>query len=326
MARSQNQKLKLLYLMKIFCEQTDPDHPMSLSDIISQLEKYGITSERKSLYDDFECLRLFGADIEYEKNKGYYIAERAFELPELQLLVDAVQSSKFITYRKSVELIKKLENLAGSHDAKKLQRQVYVANRVKTMNESIYYSVDSINSAISENVRIKFKYFDWDENKKRKLRYNGKEYRVSPWALVWNDENYYMVAYDTEKGIIKHYRVDKMLNISLDKEKRDGEKMFENFDVALYSRTMFGMFGGEEETVSLRCRNTKANVIIDRFGKDVTFFKDDDEHFIVNVKVSVSPVFLTWIMNFGSDIKIVSPQSVIRDLKALAKDVLCQYE
>ncbi|MGN0989341.1 MAG: helix-turn-helix transcriptional regulator, partial [Eubacteriales bacterium] len=235
-------------------------------------------------------------------------------------------SSKFITYRKSVELIKKLENLAGSHDAKKLQRQVYVANRVKTMNESIYYSVDSINSAISENVRIKFKYFDWDENKKRKLRYNGKEYRVSPWALVWNDENYYMVAYDTEKGIIKHYRVDKMLNISLDKEKRDGEKMFENFDVALYSRTMFGMFGGEEETVSLRCRNTKANVIIDRFGKDVTFFKDDDEHFIVNVKVSVSPVFLTWIMNFGSDIKIVSPQSVIRELKALAKDVLCQYE
>ena len=260
------------------------------------------------------------------KSVTYHVISREFELPELKLLVDAVQSSRFITHKKSNELIKKIEGFASRYEAQELQRQVFVANRIKAMNESIYYAVDYIHDAINRDVKIAFQYFTWDEHKQKKLRHDGKIYRISPWALTWDDENYYMIGYDSDENKIKHYRVDKMTKIQPTEEKRDGAEFFADFDMALYSKQTFGMYGGREETVTLRCENKLANVMIDKFGFDTAFSNITDTHFDMRVKVFVSPVFLTWIMNFGADVTILSPESVKDELTALASDVLAQYK
>ncbi len=328
MTKSSNQKLKVLYLLNIMKELTDEDHGLTLPQILEELAKYGIKAERKSIYGDFEALRDFGLTIEKRtgKNITYHLAERDFELPELKLLVDAVQSSKFITHKKSSALIKKIEGLASKYEAQQLQRQVFVANRIKTMNESIYYAVDDIHRAISDDKKISFKYFEWNMKKERQYRRNGKIYMVSPWALTWDDENYYMIAFDDESSIIKHYRVDKMHGLKVTDKRRMGAELFENFDMALYSKKTFGMYGGRDEQVTLRCKDKMAGVIIDRFGQDVIMYEAGKEQFEVSVRVSVSPLFLTWIMNFGGDIKILSPQSVIDDYVKLAKAALKLYE
>ena len=328
MAKSSNQKLKALYVMKILSENTDAEHPMPLNRIAELLEGYGIGAERKSLYDDFELLRGYGLDIEIKrgKNTGYYIANRTFELPELKLLVDAVQSSKFITRKKSDSLIKKLEGLTSRYEAQQLHRQVFVANRIKTMNESIYYSVDYIHSAIISNQKIEFRYFDWNEKKEKRLRHDGAAYRVSPWALTWDDDNYYLIAYDDAARKIKHYRVDKMTGIQSVDEPREGAEMFENFDMALYSTKTFSMYGGRDEYVKLRCKNSMANIIIDRFGRDISLRPDGDEHFEVTVKVSVSPPFLTWLIGFGDGMRVVSPTGVIDELIQTASKAIEQYK
>ena len=327
MAKSEKQKLKLLYLKKIFEEKTDENHILTIAEIIDELKKYDISAERKALYNDIKLLQDFGLDIVSvrAKNYGYYLASRDFELPELKLLVDAVQSSRFITHKKSNELIKKIENLASSYDANSLQRTVYVVNRIKTANESIYYNVDSICSAISENKKISFKYFEWNTKKEKQLRKNGEKYVVSPWSLTWDDENYYLVAYETESDMIKHYRVDKMLNIDSINEMRDGKNSFKEFDMALYAKKVFGMFRGEEETVTLRCESELIGVIIDRFGKDITVFPDDDGYFKVNVNVAVSPVFLSWVFEFGERMTIVSPRGVINRFKEMAQNIVDLY-
>lgn len=328
MAKSSNQKLKLLCLLKILYEKTDEEHGLTIAEIISELGRYSIKAERKSLYDDFETLREFGTDIEVkrEKNTQYYIASRDFELPELKLLVDAVQSSKFITARKSASLIKKLEALVSIHEAHQLQRQVHVSNRIKTMNESIYYAVDSIHEAISDNKQISFQYFDWTPTKEKKLRHDGKVYIISPWALMWDDENYYLVAYDASENDVRHYRVDKMTKISVLDTRREGADGFKNFDMGIYSKKTFGMYRGAEETVTIRCENSLAGVMIDRFGEDITMYTIDSDHFEIVVRVYISPLFLTWLMNFGTKIKIISPSHVIDDFIHTAREALVQYE
>ena len=327
MAKGAGQKIKILYLMKIMYELTDDEHGLTVAEIATELERYGITAERKALYDDIETLCEFGMDIEKRKEKSvtYHVMSRDFEMPELKLLVDAVQSSKFITHKKSSELIKKLESFSSKYQGTALERQVYVSNRIKTMNESIYYTVDYIHEAISDNVKICFQYFEWTHKKEKRLRHEGKTYCVSPWALTWDDENYYLVAYDSEHSEIRHYRVDKMTNISMTKQNRDGKEVFRDFDMAMYSRKTFGMYAGDEVRVTLRCKNHLAGVIIDRFGIDTTFFNITDESFDINVKVAVSPLFLSWVMNFGADMKVLSPESVQEKLKTLAKEVIEQY-
>lgn len=314
--------------MKILLEQTDEEHGLTTEQIIDRLAEYGVPAERKALYDDLEVLRVFGLDIEKRRDKTvrYHVVSRQFEMPELKLLVDAVQASKFITRKKSNDLIKKIEALASRHEAQLLQRHVFVANRIKTMNESIYYTVDDIHEAINRNVRVSFQYFQWNEKKEKVLRHDGKRLVISPWALTWDDENYYMIGYDSDEGKIKHYRVDKMQSIRLTDEKRDGAKLFDDFDMALYSKKTFGMYGGKEETVALRCRNSLAGIIIDRFGTDVPFTNLTDTHFDLRVKVQLSPLFYTWLMNFGADITILSPDTVKEAFIRLAKDALSQYE
>ena len=328
MSKSSNQKLKILHIAEIFKEMTDEEHGLTLAEIIEELKRRGISTERKSLYNDIEALRTFGMEIETKKDKTvrYYLAEREFELPELKLLVDAVQSSKFITRKKSSALIKKIESLASMYEAKQLQRQVFVANRIKTMNESIYYAVDEIHKAISADRQITFQYFDWNFKKEKQLRRDGRIYAVSPWALTWDDENYYMIAFDEESGIIKHYRVDKMQKIKVSASKRLGEKLFENFDPAVYPGKTFGMYGGRDEQVTLRCRHSMAGIVVDRFGQDVIMYDVGNGFFEISVKVSVSPLFLTWIMNFGGDMMIVSPDSVIEEYIELARKAINIYQ
>jgi predicted DNA-binding transcriptional regulator YafY len=327
MPKSSNQKLKLLYLMKILQEKTDEHHALSVPELITELGRYDIKAERKSIYDDLEALRFFGLDIESSRSKttGYYLASKTFELPELKLLVDSVQSSKFITHKKSTELIRKIESLCSAYEGQSLQRQVYVANRIKTMNESIYYNVDRIHTGISDNRKISFKYFEYSVTKEKVLKRNGERYLVSPCALTWDDENYYMIGFDSDAAMIKHYRVDKMMDISITEEKRDGQQYFQNLDIAVYSKKLFSMFSGEEETVRIEFVNRLIGVVIDRFGKDVVIVKSDDAHFVISVGVAVSPQFLAWVASFGSEAKILSPESVVDRMKQLTQAVQQMY-
>lgn len=313
--------------MKALLEKSDENHRISVKQLIDELNLYGIKAERKSIYNDIESLRLWGMDILYSKEKpaGYFLAERDFQLPELKLLVDAVQASKFITAKKSNELIKKLESLVSIYEAKQLHRQVYVTNRIKAMNESIYYNVDKINEGIMANVKIKYRYFEWNVDKRMHPKRNGQAYIISPWALTWDDENYYMIGFDNKAGIIKHYRVDKMKSIELTKAPREGKDAMEDFDIAGFAKKTFGMFGGKNETVTLRCENRLVGTIIDRFGDDVILCKEDDEHFSVTQEVTVSSQFYGWIMGLGSGVKITAPADVAGEFTQKLREVLENY-
>ena len=328
MPKNPNQKIKILYLMKILLERTDDHHGLTLEEISHALLEYGVEAERKTLYDDMEVLRVFGLDIEKRKDKTvrYHIVSRDFELPELKLLVDAVQSSKFITHKKSTELIKKIAGFASNYEARQLQRQVFVANRIKTMNESIYYTVDYIHEAISNNVKVSFQYYRWNEKKEKVLRRNGEWHIISPWALTWDDENYYMIGYDSNEARVKHYRVDKMIRLFLTEEPRDGAEFFKNFDMALYSKKTFGMYSGKEQLVHLRCSNEIAGIIIDQFGADLPFINITDTHFEIRVSVHTSPLFFAWLMNLGKDATILSPAEIIEDFRRFGHEALDQYE
>mgnify|MGYP000024428283 CR=1 FL=1 len=218
-----------------------------------------------------------------------------------------MQSSKFITQKKSRELIHKLEKLVSVYEAKQLQRQVVVTNRNKTINENIYYNIDMIYNGISGDVKIRFQYFSWNIEKEMELRRDGAFYEVSPLVLSWDDENYYLIAYDEEDKIIKHFRVDKMLKISLTRKKREGLKQFETFDIASYSKKTFGMFAGEEETVTLLCENDMIGVVIDRFGQEVNVRKADDMHFRARLHVAVSGQFYGWLCGLGEKVEIIEP-------------------
>lgn len=328
MAKSSNQKAKVLYLMRFFLEETDELHPLSRKQLEEKLAEQGIVTARKSLYDDLETLRTFGLDIAYQKERpeGYYLASREFELPELKLLVDAVQSSRFITEKKSEELIRKIEGLASKHEAKQLQRQVVVSNRIKAMNESIYYNVDRLHTAIAGNQQICFQYFEWTVAKQTRLKKNGAWYQISPWALTWDDENYYLIGYDEKAGMLKHFRVDKMLRIQLLEESRKGKEAFALVDMGQYTRKTFGMFGGEEQTLRLRFENRYIGVVIDRFGTEVSVRPDGESHFIARVEVAVSEQFFGWLTGLGRGVEILSPQEVVKEYRELLMSILFSRE
>ncbi|MDO4623241.1 MAG: WYL domain-containing transcriptional regulator [Eubacteriales bacterium] len=323
-----DQKLRTLRLMQILLDRTDDRHILNASELCRILEqKYDISTDRRTIYTEMEILEKFGLDIQQKKGKnpGYYIGARDFELPELKLLVDAVQSSKFITEKKSKELIQKLEKLCCRTDAAILSKYVFIVNRPKTENETVYYNVDYIHNAIYENKVITFQYAEWTVMKELKLKKGGAFYVVSPWALTWDDENYYLVAYDAAAGIIKHYRVDKMQHTEILDEERKGEESFRNFDLAAFAKKTFGMYGGVDTEVTLECRNELAGVIIDRFGHDVWLVPQGKNHFTVRVLVSVSPQFFGWITGIGSGMKIAEPENVKQQYKDYMLDVMKNY-
>ncbi|MCF2661892.1 helix-turn-helix transcriptional regulator [Pseudoflavonifractor phocaeensis] len=317
MAKSSNQKTKLLHLYQILLRQTDEDHPITVAQIIQELGKYGIKAERKSIYDDLESLRQFGLDVQCRKGKtaGWFVGERDFQLPELKLLMDAVQSSRFITQKKSDALIRKLEGLASVHQARQLQRQVYVSGRIKLMNESIYYNVDKLHTAVSGQRAITFKYFDYDLERKKVFRREGRRYTVSPYGLIWNNENYYLVAFDHANREMRHYRVDKMTEIVVTSLDREGRDQYPDFQLASYGEKHFGMYRGQEMTVTLRGRRSMAGVVWDRFGQDVILVPDGEEHFTVTLPVVVSPQFFGWLFGLDGGLTITAPRAAVEEYR-----------
>lgn len=330
MARGENQKLKLAYLTRIMLEKTDEEHGLTLAQIIAELEARGVTAERKSLYNDFADLTdKLGIEIIKEQSGRdvlYHVASREFELAEVKLLIDAIQSSKFITEKKSRDLIKKMKSFVSEHQASQLSRQVYVQGRAKTMNESIYYNVDDLHKAIGENKKISFKYYRWNVQKKLEERNHGIVFTVSPWALTWDDENYYLVAFDDYDQKIKHYRVDKMKQIELLDEKRAGKEEFKGFDMAAYSKMNFGMYNGRKETVKFEFNNYMVGVFLDRFGKDISIREIDEKNSETRVEVAISPQFFAWVMSLGDEVKLTGSDAVVEEMKTYVQEFLDRYK
>lgn len=324
--KNANQKAKLLYLYRYLNENTDSEHPATVKKMIEYLEGCGISAERKSIYSDIETLRNFGLDIISikSKNTGYFVGERDFEYAELFLLADVVRTSRFITAKKSNQLINKLKNLASRNQALPISRKISVSNRVKSMNESIYYSIDAISEAMEMKKRIKFLYFRWNENKERELKNGGRKYYVLPLDLIYCNDFFYLVCYDEEDMKIKHFRVDMMNKIEEADRFCDADIEKLGYSPDKYSGKVFGMFGGQDESISIWCDSSLAGVFIDRFGKDIVFRKAEGG-FETTINVEVSPVFLSWIISFGDKARVISPQSVIEDIKKLAADAIKYY-
>lgn len=328
MSKSINQKLKLLYIRELFLQKTDEDNGLTIKDIINYLKSMGIESERKSLYADIEILKSYGMDIVGEKKGRSYIYKllsRDFEIAELKLLIDSVQSSKLITTKKSDELIKKIKKLTSIYQSQELQRQVYVLDRIKTPNENVYYNVDTIYSSINSNTMINFKYYDWNLEKKFVERHNGKIYEISPWSLSWDNENYYLIGYDSEFKQIRHYRVDKIRSIKTTNKKRLGKEEFDNLDIATYTNKVFSMVSAKWENVAIRFDNSLIGVIIDRFGTNINITKKEKDYFEVNVEVATSMKFFAWIIALGDKAKILSPENVVEQFKNEIKKISIQY-
>ena len=324
MGRTENQKLKLLYLKELCERQSDEEHLLSMQDILDALAAHGIRAERKSVYDDILCLQQFGMDIVTVRGRkgGYFLASRTFELPELKLLIDAVQSSRFLTEKKSRELIEKLCSQCSVHDARLMRRDVLVSGRVKSMNESIYFNVDAVQEAIAQNKQITFRYFDWDLGGKRK--YRDKSYQASPYGLCQDNENCYLLAHSLRHGVTS-YRLDRMSNIRLTEESRTPCPELTGKALAEHASRLFQMFSGEETAVKLRFDRSLINVVVDRFGKDIILIPDGDDHFVFTVNVAVSPMFLSWVIGFGGKAKILYPQSVADACVQMCWEAANQY-
>ena len=326
MKSTSESKYRILLLMRILLENTDEQHPMGVAQMADKLASLGIEAERRTLYDDIQTLERFGLDIVHRKDKtyGYFVGERSFELAELKLLADAVQSSKYITYKKTNELIKKLTSLASIYQAGQLNRQLYISDKAKSMNEAIYINIDAVHNAISADKKLRFKYTEYGSDKKLHLKRGGEDYIVSPYLLTSADDNYYMVGYYEHRGILSHFRVDKMQSPELLEEKRvlSNEKL----DATEYVLRNFSMFGGELTRVEMRFAQRLIGVVIDRFGKDIYVLHDDGEHFRVRADINVSNAFLGWIMQFGTDAEIISPHEVCERIGKLASNVAGMYK
>lgn len=317
--------LKSFYMLEILMDRTDEAHPLNgaaLSRILG--EEYMIQVNRTTVYSEIRKMAQAGVDIVYRKERpcGYYVASRRFELAELKLLVDAVQSSKFITVKKSGQLIRKLESLCSRAQAKQLSAQVTIYNRSKTPNETIYYNVDMIHSAIFENHQITYQYVEWTMDKRVVPRHGGDYYNVSPLHLIWDDENYYLIAYDERRGDVRHYRVDKMRSMAIQEDLRSEQALDQKIDVAAFSRKTFGMYSGEDRKVELKGQKDLAGVILDRFGTDIWMRPLDEEHFSAQVTVTVSRQFFGWLTAIGPQLKLTGPEDVKEAYRKYLLDIV----
>ena len=317
--------LKTFYLLEILMERTDEDHPLNGTALVRILESdYQIHVDRTTVYSQIRRISDAGVDIVCRDGRsgGYYVGSRQFELAELKLLVDAVQSSKFITQKKSAQLIRKLESLCSREEAKQLGSQVTIFNRPKTPNETIYYNVDMIHSAIFQNHQITYQYVEWTMNKETVPRHGGAYYNVSPLHLIWDDENYYLIAFDEVSKQIRHYRVDKMRDMTIQEDKRSSEALEEEIDVGAFSRKTFGMFSGVDVKVSFRGKRHLAGVILDRFGSDIWMRPLDEDTFSAQVTVTVSRQFFGWMTAIGPDLTITGPEEVKEEYRAYLMEIL----
>ena len=324
MPRSYDQKLKILYILDYLQKNSHEEKPVRAGELIEMLNKKEISCDRKTVYSDIATLQQFGIDIISipGKNGGYYIASRHFQLSELKLLIDAVQSSRYLTEKKSRDLIEKLCDQVGEHEASLLKRNVYVSGRVKSMNETIYYNVDKIQTAIAENRQITFSYFDW--NIKCQRVYREKTYLASPYGLCQDNENCYLLGFSERHGITT-YRVDRMESISITDKARIPCPELTGKAFTEHANKLFQMFAGDAKDVKLRFHKTLLNVVIDRFGSDTMLIPDGEDHFNFTVKVAVSPMFLSWVIGFGDKAQILYPQSVIDACKQLCQQAMSHY-
>ena len=324
MPKSDNQKLKILHILDYLQKNSNEDRLVTAQELIRVLDQKGIRCDRKTVYSDIAALQDYGVDIVSVpgKNGGYYIASRIFELPELKLLIDAVQSSKYLTQKKSRELIEKLCMQCNEQDASLMKRSVLVSGRVKSMNETIYYNVDAIQDAISQNKQITFRYFDWGMDRRR--HYREKEYVASPYGLCQDNENCYLLAHSERYGVTS-YRVDRMSDIALSTQTRTPCPELTGKALTDHANRLFQMYSGDAVNVKMRFHKSLLNVVIDRFGKDIMLIPDGEDHFNFTVNVAVSPMFLSWVMGFGSKAKILYPQAVVEQCKELCRQIMSQY-
>lgn len=310
--KSKNQKRKLFMLNRILEENTDEDHGLRMSDLIKKLKENGIEAERKSIREDIQELQAMGIDVGTvgENAKLYKLFSREFEVFEIKLLVDSIQRSKFLPEDKTEALVQKLMKLCSCHERHTLERQVIVANRAKNLNTRIHYNMDKIHLAIAENRQISFKYFDYDLYKKRAYRKKGENYHLSPFAMIYTDDNYYLLAFDEEKEEIRPFRVDRMEGVNVLKAYRRGHEAYSKIDMARYTNYTFSMYGGEIEHVTMQFQNRLMNAVIDRFGADVPVRKVDKSHFQITVPVAVSQQFFGWVFGLGKMVRIIGPENV----------------
>lgn len=327
MAKSIRQKEKLLRIVELLEEYTDDTHFLSAKQIIEKLSEMDIEVERKALYDDIFVLQGMGYDImlNNKRNGGYYLCSRRLERSEILPLADAVSCSRFITEKKSRDIISKLESFLSVYDRGSLNRNIYVENRVKSENEAIFYSVDSIYEAINHSKKISYHYCEYNMKKELVPRKNGKLYVVCPLNLLWSEEKYYLIAYDEYYEEIRHYRVDKIKDIVILDETFKKEEYLKGFDMANYSNRLFSMFGGQEESITLRFPEKNCGIFIDRFGKDITFRKLEEGYVSGRFSVSVSSQFFGWLSGLGPEVQMISPQNVINDYKDFLNNLLKNY-
>ena len=325
MSNSIGNTTKILLIREYLLENTDSEHDVTVPDIINMLSKNSLSAERKAIYTYLKTLRdEYGLDI--VSRRGHYsIVSREFELEEIKILADMVVSSNFITEKKTSELISKLKGQVSKYQSESIGRRIYVRNRIKSKNESVYLNVDSISEALNLNRKVEFKYFRYNVKKQKELRHNGKVHIVSPFALLYIDQNYYMLGFDDNYNDIRHYRVDRMTAIKVSKNSRVGHDVFEKVDITTYTNKVFYMFTGKEQSVLLRCRNYVVDAIIDRFGEDIIIIPDGDDFFTVRANIAVSPQFFAWISAFGTDIEIISPESVILEMHQHLKRITDMY-
>ena len=307
----------LLLLQRYLYEHTDDQHPVSVTDILTFWQQHGIQAGRKSVYSAIEVLQSSGMDIVCVKStqNRYFVGERLFELPELKLLVDAVESSRFITEKKSTALIKKLGHLTSTAQAEQLNRRIYMGGTPKPENESIYYNVDTIHNAVQKKQQITFQYFEYTPKKEKILKHDGYKYRFSPYAMIWNRDCYYAVGWSEKHGKIAQFRVDRMTAVE-PLEQTAVQTL--DFDPAEYVRKVFGMYPDNLCTVELLCDNEVMRSVIDRFGENVRTETVDEQHFRATVEVAPSPPFFSWIFTFGGKIRIISPLTVLEEMRDMA--------
>lgn len=339
MAKSEGQKMKLFVLKDILERETDATHGITMARILELLSMRGIKAERKSIYDDLRAFReqdILDVTVPQGQNREYAVASRTFEISELKMMIDAIQSSKFLSEAKTRDLIKKLEGMCSKHEAKELNRQVIIANRVKSISSStaLFRNVDAIHRAITANAKVSFQYFDFDLKKQKHYMKKGERYVVSPWAMIYTDDNYYLLAYTD--GKFKHFRVDHMDNteamvtmiadVEIASLEREGAEAFAKLDMSAYTKYTFSMFGGETVPVTMVFQNRMMGAVMDRFGRDVVAMKEDERHFRVTVSVAVSNQFYGWVFGLGKAVRIIGPESVKKGMKKALADIAARYE
>lgn len=310
-------QIRILHLFQFLYRNTDEMNPASVADILRFWELQGICSERKQVYKDIALLQDFGVDVIRIKStqNHYFIGDRLFELPELKLLVDAVESSRFITSKKSGDLIRKLGQLTSNTQAEQLDRHIYMDGMPKPSNEAIYYIVDTIQSSIQSNQQISFQYYEYLPTKEKVLKHQGYRYQFTPYALIWNRDHYYVVGWSEKHMKLSQFRVDRMTSVEM--MDQPGHQLL-GFEPAEYVQKVFGMYPDDLQMVTLFCENDVMRSIIDRFGEGVRTEVVDDDHFQAIVEVAPSPPFFGWIFTFAGKIRILKPDNVLEEMRQMA--------